>query len=392
MRIGLFVHVVKEARPSGVGFHILNLLEQLGRIDRDNEYLLYYQCGLTERADNFRHCPNAPNFRRRPVRFPSAWFDKYPSLWWKRYLPIVIRRDRLDVFHGPSHLVPASDPARNIVTIHDVALFKMDLYSAAMTQALRQWIRSSLDWSGHVIALSENTRNDLIELGVAPEKLRVIYGGGHVVPDAEIRYDRANDVRQRFGLTGPSVLFVGTLHPRKNVPFLLRAFARLKKEANLPHRLILAGKRDAATAEIEKLIAELGVARDVTITGYVEDWEIPLLYKMADLFVLPTLYEGFTLVTLEAMAYGTPVISTDTSSIREGTGDAAILVPVNDVEALATAMRNVLSDGALRADLIARGAEQAKKFTWEQCARETLALYQEVASGARNGHLVDVAS
>src|SRR5438270_9648939 len=118
--------------------------------------------------------------------------------------------------------------------------------------------------------------------------------------------------------------------------------------------------------EMDQLIRELGIGEDVIIPGWVEAWQVPLFYKMADLFVLPTLYEGFTLVTLEAMAYGIPVIATDTSSIREGTGDAAVLVPVNDDEALARALHTVLTDDAVRQQLIARGREQAKKFTWEE--------------------------
>jgi glycosyltransferase involved in cell wall biosynthesis len=176
---------------------------------------------------------------------------------------------------------------------------------------------------------------------------------------------------------------VGTIHPRKNVPFLLRSFAKLKRECHVPHKLVLAGRLDSAAGEVRELIAELGIDGDVIITGYVEDWQIPLLYKNADVFVLPTLYEGFTLVTLEAMAYGTPVISTDTSSIREGVGDAGLLVPVNDVEALTTALARVLTDPHLAKEMVAKGYEQARRFTWQQCARETLDTYEELCRTSR---------
>src|SRR5207247_471161 len=131
------------------------------------------------------------------------------------------------------------------------------------------------------------------------------------------------------------ILFVGALQPRKNVPFLVRAFAELRRMREIPHKLVLAGPFDVATEEIRGLVREMHLEADVLLTGYLEDWQIPLLYKLADLFVLPTRYEGFTLVTLEAMAYGTPVIATDTSSIREGVGDAALLVAEDDVGGLA---------------------------------------------------------
>ncbi|HZU39223.1 MAG TPA: glycosyltransferase family 1 protein [Gemmataceae bacterium] len=392
MRIGIYVDVAKEQSPRGVGFHVLNLLRALADLDRDNEYLLYYQCGLLESASVFQNRPQQPNFRLRPVRAPRSWPGERPRLWWQYRLPLAIRRDRLDVFHSPNHFLPELSTPPTVVTIHDVAYFSMDhLYSAGVTEGLRVWTQRALERASAVIALSENTRQDLERLGVAPERIRVIYGGGNIVPEGAIQYERRDELRQRLGLPEQYILFVGTLHPRKNVPFLLRSFARLKKEMGLPHKLVLAGQRHAAADEIERLIGELGLSQDVIITGYVQDWEMPLLYKMADLFVLPTLYEGFTLVTLEAMAYGCPVISTDTSSIREGVGDAGILVPVNDDEALADAMRSVLTDPALRARLVERGLTQASRFTWSRCAQDTLAVYAALARARRNGRSDEVA-
>ena len=382
MRIGIYVDVANEAQPRGVGLHVVNLVEQLGHLDREGEYFLYYRRGLLRPGETFLRRPPQPNFHLRPVRFPRRWVDRYPRLWWTYCLPAAIRADRLDVFHGPSHLLPAVPRVGTIVTIHDVALFKMDgLYPPAVTAALRRWIGGALERADRVIALSENTRCDLEALGVEPGRLRVIYGGGHVVPEGRIRYDRREELRRALGLPERFILFVGFLHPRKNVPFLLRGFARLKQAAGLPHKLVLAGSRGPAAGQIDALIAELGLAPDVLVTGYVDDWQLPLLYKMADLFVLPTLYEGFTLVTLEAMAYGVPVVATDTSSIREGVGDAGLLVPLDDVDALAAAMGSALTDDGLRRGMIGRGRSQARRFSWERCAAETLALYRELAEG-----------
>lgn len=377
MKIGIYVEHARDERPTGIGLHIRNLLDSLAALDRENQYLLYYPCDPRDPAKGFPHAPDQANFRPRPVLLPSRWRNDHPTLWWKYYLPLVLRWDGVNVFHGPNYYLPAFDRRRSIVTIHDLAFFHMPVQGEAFDAALRKWTQFSLARAARVIALSENTRRDIEALGVEPKRIRVIYGGGHWLPEGDIPYERRQELRATVKLPERYVLFVGTLQPRKNVPFLLRAFAQLKRQTSLPHGLVLVGQRQTGD-ELARLMAQLGIGSDVVVAGYVRDWQLPLLYKMADAFVLPTLYEGFTLVTLEAMAYGVPVIATDTSSIREGTGDAALLVPVNDDAALTEALQRVLTDQALRDRMIALGKEQAKKFTWEQCARQTLALYEEV--------------
>lgn len=378
MRIGINCDVAVGERPTGIGLHVRNLIDALAAIDQQNEYLLYVRQDLVSLRPKFPGLtPSGANFRIRPVRFPAQWMSNHPRLWWDYYLPAVLRHDRLDVFHGPNHFLPKFDPARSIVTIHDLAYFRMEIYPSGENAMLREWTSKALNRAERVIALSQNTRVDIEALGVAPERVRVIYGGGNVVPDHEIRLDRRDELWQKLKLPERYILFVGTILPRKNVPFLVRAFAQLKR-MGLPHKLVLAGSRDTSSAEVDDLVSELGLNSDVLVTGYVEDWQLPLLYKGADLFVLPTLYEGFTLVTLEAMAYGTPVVATDTSSIREGVGEDALLVPVNDDEALASAMHQVITSKSLRDRLIAGGLRRAAMFTWERCATETLALYEEI--------------
>ncbi len=335
MRIGIYVDVAKDDRPTGIGKHVLALLDALSTADEENEYLLYYECGWTEPAGVFRHCPRKANFHRRPVRWRGGWAGRHPTLWWKYRLPLAVARDRIDVFHGPNHFLPRLRGTKTIVTIHDLAYFKMDgLHERGVNEALRGWTRTALDWADRVICLSENTRADVLAMGVKPERARVIYGGGHVVPEGQIEVDRIEEARRALGLPDRFVLYVGSFLPRKNLPFLLRAFAELKARCAVPHGLVLAGPRDS-TGEVGAVVESLGLGADVVMTGYVEEWQLPLLYRMAEAFVLPSRYEGFTLVTIEAMHYGTPVIAADTSSIREGTADAAILVPVDDVAALA---------------------------------------------------------
>ncbi len=378
MRIGIYIDVLKR-EFRGIGYHVYELIHKLSMIDKENEYFLYYQYGMFQKKSILRYCPQALNFHLRPVRFPEAWFSNYPTVWWEYYLPLVIRMDRIDIFHSPNYFLPTIPREKNIVTIHDLAFFKMELYTKGFTESLRYWTEKALRSASRVIAISENSRKDIEALGIVePERIRVIYGGGHVVSEEEIQYKRMDEVCAAFQLPKQYILFIGVLHPRKNIPFLVRSYAKLKRDTALPHGLVLAGLRGPAAEEVEQLIQELGITSDVTITGYVEDWQLPLLYKHADLFVLPTLYEGFTLVTLEAMHYGVPVVATECSSIREGVGQAATLVPCDDVEAMTKAMHELLVNDLLRQERIALGKEQAAKFSWQNCASETLSLYNEM--------------
>jgi glycosyltransferase involved in cell wall biosynthesis len=379
MRIGIYIDVLKgELR--GIGYHVYELIHSLSIIDKKNEYFLYYQRGLSQERDITRYCPKAANFHLRPVRFPKSWISEHPTVWWDYYLPFVIRADHIDVFHSPNYFLPSIPQEKSIVTIHDLAFSKMALYSKGFTKSLQYWTEKALQTAGRVIAISENSRKDIEALGVVePERIRVIYSGsGHIVSEEEIQYERVDDVYAAFQLPRKYILFVGVLHPRKNIPFLVRSYAKLRRETQIPHGLVIAGIRGPATEDITKLIQELDIISDVTITGYVEDWQLSLLYKHADLFVFPTLYEGFGLVVLEAMHYGVPVVATDCSSIREVVGNAATLVPCNDIEAMTKAIYKLLVDSKLRRERITQGKEQAAKFSWQRCASETLSLYNEI--------------
>jgi glycosyltransferase involved in cell wall biosynthesis len=231
-----------------------------------------------------------------------------------------------------------------------------------------------------VIALSKNTQEDIVSLGIERSKVRVIYGGGNVVAESQIQYARRDEMQNRLGIRGKYILCVGAIQPRKNIPFLLKAFAQWKASKPVSHQLVIAGPKENAAPDVLELIQSLGLEKDVLVTGYVADWELPLLYKGADIFVLPSRYEGFTLVTIEAMAYGTPVIASDTSSISEGTADAAVLVPLDDVETLHASLDRISSDTVFRSQLIAKGLERSALFTWDECAKQTLDVYQEIVS------------
>ena len=294
MRIGLYVDVARDSRPTGIGRHVLCLLDAIAKVDRQNDYLLYYPTNALGRAEEFRHSPPQANFHPRPVRFPANWTIKHPQLWWKYYLPEILRRDRIDVFHGPNHFLPRFDGRKTVLTIHDLAFFKMTVHGNGMDRIYQHWTRLSLDWAGQVIALSENTRNDVLSLGTKPDQIRVIYGGGNIVPEERIESDRIDELRKTLNLPERYILFVGALQPRKNVPFLVEAFARLKREnPTLPHKLVLAGPKAEATAEIEGIVAKERIEDQVVLTGYLEDWQLPLLYKLVGSIRVTDTLRGF---------------------------------------------------------------------------------------------------
>jgi glycosyltransferase involved in cell wall biosynthesis len=192
-------------------------------------------------------------------------------------------------------------------------------------------------------------------------------------------------VKARYGIAGDYALFVGTLQPRKNLIRLIEAFSNFRFPIS-DFRLVIAGKKGWLYQEIFRWVEELGLEKKVVFTGYVPEGDLPVLLSGARLFVFPSLYEGFGLPVLEAMACGTPVVCSNASSLPEVAGDAAVLVDPQDVEGLAAAMERVLGDEELRAELIVRGFEQARKFSWERCARETLDVLESVCHELHEFH------
>jgi glycosyltransferase involved in cell wall biosynthesis len=227
-------------------------------------------------------------------------------------------------------------------------------------------------------AVSESTRQDAIRvLGISPEKIAATQLG--VDPAFRPINDTATKrkVAKKYDLPERFILYVGLLEPRKNLPMLIRAYKRLI-DGSENFKLVLVGRYGWRYEELLRQINNLDLEGMVHFTGYVSQEDLPLVYNLSSLFVYPTLYEGFGLPALEAMACGVPVITTDVSSLPEIVGEAGILVPVNNVEALYGAMIAVLGDEDLRRKMINKGIQRAAKFTWEQTAKLTFQVYQQV--------------
>ncbi|MGQ9804369.1 MAG: glycosyltransferase family 4 protein [Anaerolineae bacterium] len=285
----------------------------------------------------------------------------------------------VELFHATEHLLPRLSAIRTVFTLHDlIFLFHPETHKPLNRWFLTLMMPRFLRAADAVIAVSECTKRDAVRYyGIPEEKITVIYEG--VNP----RFRPANPetvaaVRRKYGLPEHFILYVGTIEPRKNLTTLLEAFHHLAALRSGDLRLVIVGKRGWLYEGFFRRLRELGLEERVHFTGYVPDEDLPALYSAADLFVFPSLYEGFGLPVLEAMACGTPAVCSNTSSLPEVAGNAALLVSPTDVRGLAEAMARALTDDALRATLRAKGLERAGEFSWARAARETLRVYQTV--------------
>jgi glycosyltransferase involved in cell wall biosynthesis len=291
---------------------------------------------------------------------------------------------RLDLVHDPNGIAPFLGPAygaKRVVTIHDAFAYVCPGLHNRLDNWRYWWmVPAAARRADAVLTVSRHARSDLQRfLGLDASRIAVVYGGVaprfRPVPDGPAR--RAT--LERYGIRGRYVLYVGGINGRKNVAGLLEAFAQLTQAADgASPQLVICGKRQWATAEIEAALSRLRLGERVVFTGYVDEHDLPALYSAAELFVFPTLYEGFGLPPLEAMACGTPVVTSAVTSVPEVVGDAALLVEPTDTAAVASAMRSVLDDAALAAQLQSKGLVRARQFTWERVAQQVLAVYEGV--------------
>jgi glycosyltransferase involved in cell wall biosynthesis len=315
-----------------------------------------------------------------PVR-ATRWPTSRPIariLWEQMLQPFAAGRERLDLLHGLAFVSPLVCPCPTVVTVHDLsfALFP-ELFRGANGAYLRLFTRISCRRATRIIAVSENTRADVMRLyGVPGERVQAVPEGVrpvfHPRSAAEIaEFRRARSLPNHF------VLFVGTLEPRKNLATLIEAFSKISNV-----KLVLVGGKGWYYDQIFASVERLGLNDRVILAGYVPNSDLPLWYNAADAFVFPSRYEGFGLPVLEAMACGTPTVTSTASSLPEVAGDAALTVAPDDVDALADALHRALTDTALRQELRAKGIARAAKFTWEETARRTVAVYHQAFSPA----------
>ncbi|MER3422187.1 MAG: glycosyltransferase family 1 protein [Nitrospiraceae bacterium] len=369
---------------SGVGQYVFHLLDSLGKGNQGHEYLLFYVSVRQQLNSLPVSCRNVSVKR---VLYPRRLLHLATGLGrWD--LPGFDRLiGSVDVCHWPNYILLPGGTARQIITICDLTFLLFPAYHPwARVKALAGGIARSASRADAIIVVSEHTKRDVIKyLGVPEEKIRVVY----CAASSHFRFiasEARRSVLSKYHLPLDGyLLYVGNIEPRKNLTRLLEAYSLLKARGGCRLPLIFSGGGGWKNTDIYRRVSELSLEKDVRFLGYVPDEELPALMSGAELFVYPSLYEGFGLPPLEAMACGTPVVTSNVSSIPEVVGDAALMVDPYDVEGLAEAMQRALMDKDLREDMRIKGLARAKLFSWERTACETLKVYEEVHAKGRLG-------
>jgi glycosyltransferase involved in cell wall biosynthesis len=291
----------------------------------------------------------------------------------------------VDVYHSPDFVLPPLRHAKGILTVHDLAfLMRPDCADERLRKYLEEVVPRSVQRADFIIADSENTRNDLLVLlGVRPASIAVVPGGVEERFAPVTNAQQLQHARRKIGVgDAPFVLAIGVIEPRKNLNRLMDAFLALKKRGGVPSelKLVLAGGNGWLFDGIFEHHAASPIREDILLPGFVPDELLPAVYSAADVLAFPSLYEGFGLPILEAMACGTPVVASRASCLPEVAEGAALLIDPTDVDDLATSLELMLSDASLRARLVEQGLQRASEYTWQRAAEQLLAVYTKVAA------------
>src|SRR5579864_2884027 len=381
MRIAIdYTAAVRQS--AGVGNYVRRLVDTMLAQDTTNQYTLL----TSGRPTRERPFPTATNVRGRSIHIP----DRYLNILWYRWrLPLYATffSGQVDIYHGPDFaLPPLNGKLRKVVTVHDLSFIEHPEYAVPSLAAyLKKIVPDAVASADVVASVSQTTSRSLIQhFKTPPEKIVIIPNG--VAP----HYRRITDpvllgaTRHKYGLKYPLILGVGTLEPRKNHLGLIRAFAQAQKKKKGPAMLALAGGKGWLYEETKQVVAELKLENKIRFLGHVSDLELITLYSMADVFAFPSFFEGFGIPPLEAMACGAPVITSNTSSLPEVVGDAALLVDPHDVSALGHAIMRLLEDEQLREELRQKGFRRVQHYTWSASASKMLSIYQKLYDGVTN--------
>ncbi len=374
MHIGFVAMGMAEEKKTGIEYYFTNLLKSLARIDSENKYTVYMDRAVPESL-----AIKQDNFSTRILTGP-------PVFWRQTRLTAEMLFHSPDVLYSPTPSLPLYHPCRIVTTVHDVIpLVEKDYSGFLWRVAFKRQCSYAVKYAHRIIAISESTKSEITKFfDVNAEKISVIYQAY----DSDI-YKPENDslkikrVNQRYSIFSNYILYVGTLNPHKNIERLVQAFGRLKAVGKIEHKLVIAGKSGLHHERIIKMASQLALEKEIIFTGYVPRSDLPVLMSGADLFVFPSLYEGFGIPPLEAMACGVPVVVSDSYSLPEVVGDAAVMVDPYNVESIANGIYEVLSNAEFNSQLRKKGLERAKLFSWEKTARETLQLLEDVYRSPR---------
>ena len=384
MKIAIDISPFATPKRTGISNFTFNFCKNLPKIDKENEYILFtnsygYFRSLKENIESIG-IGKSPNISTQISRVPRTFLE----LMWKYiHIPSVeyLMHEKIDIFHITGVINPPLRSAKLIATIYDLISLKFpNFFEKKLIKHFNYYFKSVIPKSDVIITISNSTKEDILEYFNIPEnKVEVVVPGFDNELYRQIQDKNMIDkVKAKYGIDKKYILFVGTLEPRKNLVKLIKAFSILPEYLKSDYLLVICGRKGWFFEEIFETVKELKLEEKVVFTGYIPDEDIPLLMNGAEIFVYPSLYEGFGLPPLEAMACGTPVISSKVSSLPEVIGDAGILINPNDVEELSNAILRVLINNELRAQLSEKGLKQASKFSWKRTTSKIVEVYNKV--------------
>ena len=369
MRIGIDA---RKLHDFGIGTYIRNLLRHLARIDSQTEFVI-----LCRPEDRETLATIGQNFR--PVPETSGNYSIAEQI----RIPWALKREGVTLFHAPHYVLPPLVPCRSVVTIHDCIhlMFPQYLPNRAALMYAKSSISLAARRATRIMTVSESSKRDILRfVDTQPEKIDVIYNAYDERFAIEPCEDEVARVRERYQLHGPFVLYAGNVKPHKNLERLIDAFDLLRQRGLDHLKLVLIGDEISKYTALRRAVHQHQLHKYVRFLGYLPEETLAVMYRLAGVFVFPSLYEGFGLPPLEAMASGTPVVTSNVSSMPEVAGDAAVLVDPYDPEAIADGIHRVLTDEQLRRTLVLKGIARAGQFSWEQSVRRVRAIYNEVGS------------
>ena len=367
MKIGIDARMYGYAQ-TGIGNYIRHLLKSIFELDKENNYVIFL---LPEEFDNFE----LPNERIKKVKVSAKWYG-----WKEQFLfPFQLYKEKLDLMHFTHFNSPVLYFKKSIVTIHDVTPLHFPghkMKSLIRRIGFKIVFFSSVKKATRVIAVSESTKNDIVKyFKIKKNKIKVIYEG--VDEQFGIVVDR-HACPLQCQITKPFIFYTGVWRNHKNLVGLIKAFGILRNKYKLDYQLVLGGKEDPYYPEVRKTWEKLNLEKDIIRTGFIDQKDLPLLYNSAKLFVIPSFYEGFGLIGLEAMACGTPVVSSNTTSLPEVLGNAAMYFNPHNPKEMAEKMKLVLTDEKLYNEMREKGFKQIRKYSWEKMGEETIGIYKKI--------------
>ncbi|MDA2926300.1 glycosyltransferase family 4 protein [Acidobacteria bacterium AH-259-G07] len=360
---------------TGIGYYTEHLLLHLLSEAPEDEFVIVSNCEVTTSLP----LPDS-------VRLFEGYRFAVRNIWMQLLAPLVLEILRPDVAHFTNGIAPLLKRAPTVVTLHDMTLKLFPHLHPRRRLLTRPLVSLAARRAHAIIAVSQTARRDILRVtGVPKARVHLIREAAAPVFRPIHDEDLLEQTRHRYNLAEKFILFVGTIEPRKNLPRLIQAYGMLRKSGFSSHQLVCVGPYGWGYREVRKIIDFLNLEGAVRLTGYAPFEDLPSLYNLSEIFVFPSLHEGFGLPVLEAMACGTPVITARNSSLAEITGGCAEFVDAEDVESIAQALRRLAQDSERRRELAQCALKQAQQFSWQRAARETLAVYRKVSRSASLG-------